>query len=225
MVFFTVLKFVSIYCRICITKSLIQLVTYATILDHIFLRGERVRAASDIFSLKLMMAQVVFRRTRRTPNEFLRQETHDDECFCLACRSTKYLEQFMRNSSTQLGFYHELLEFLRKKSCKRVFKNTLQQIVNGKAYREKCLGEQNLYKYWKPWAKRQNQFKYMPEEELEAMSRFLSACSSVYDKWSTIVDNLTNPEVSPDIDASTFSVEYFQRASDRNWGVFSIMLT
>ena len=161
--------------------------------------------------------RVVYKCARPTPNEFLLQETHGDDCFCLACRSTRYMEEFVRNSSTELRFYYDLLAFLRNKRCKRVFTNTLRQIVNGKAYKEKCLADQVVYTYWKPWAKQQPQFKHMPNEDLEALSRFLSACCSVYDKWSVIVENMTNPEISPDIDASTFSVDYFQRAIDPNW--------
>ena len=156
-------------------------------------------------------------RRKETPNSFLLEHTDDDEdgCFCLPCRSALYLEQFMQNSPEQLHFYHELLGFLRVKRCRRVFKTTLQQIVNGKAYKQKCIG--NLYAYWKPWAKKQPQFQNMPDEDLEAMSRFLGACSSVYDNWDTIVRNLTDPEISPDIDCSTFSVEYFRFAKDPKW--------
>ena len=161
--------------------------------------------------------RVVYKRARKTPNDFLLEESHGDSCFCLACRSTRYLEEYVANTSVELGFNNDLLEFLRNKKCKRVFTNTLKQIVNGKAYKEKCLANQVVYKYWKSWAKQQPQFKFMPEEDLASLSRFLSACSSVYDKWSTIVENLTNPDLSSDIDASTFSVEYFQRAIDPKW--------
>ena len=83
------------------------------------------------------------------------------------------------------------------------------------SFLQKCIG--NLYSYWKPWAKKQPQFQNMPDEDLEAMSRFLGACSSVYDNWDTIVRNLTDPEISPDIDCSTFSVEYFRFAKDPKW--------
>ena len=157
-----------------------------------------------------------FIRKEKLPNSFLLKETHGVECFCLACRSASYMEKFIESSERELGFYQTLLDFMRKKRCRRVFVNTLRQITHGKAYKDKCL-EGSGYVYWKAWAKTQLPFKNMLNDDLEALSRFLGACSSVYENWSTIVANLTDPAISPDIDASTFSVEYFQKAISSDW--------
>ena len=62
-----------------------------------------------------------FIRKERLPNSFLLKETHGDECFCLACRSASYMEKFIESSERELGFYQTLLDFMRKKRCRRVF--------------------------------------------------------------------------------------------------------
>ena len=58
------------------------------------------------------------------------------------------MEKFIESSERELGFYQTLLDFMRKKRCRRVFVNTLRQITHGKAYKDKCL-EGSGYVYWK----------------------------------------------------------------------------
>ena len=100
-----------------------------------------------------------FIRKERLPNSFLLKETHGDECFCLACRSASYMEKFIESSERELGFYQALLDFMRKKRCRRVFVNTFRQITHVKAYKDKCL-EGSGYVYWKARAKTPSIQKY-----------------------------------------------------------------
>ena len=108
------------------------------------------------------------------------------------------------------------LSGVREIRSERLFENTLDQIENGKAQHDACLRGSGLKK-WKLYAKKQEQFKMLPNTMLTRIStEDLNNCRVCYDRWDDIVRNLSDPRLS-NIEVSTLSVHYLRQAASRTW--------
>ena len=135
-------------------------------------------------------------------------------CFCWQCRQNK-VARFSSMPMDEMFTFITTLGNVREMNLERVFFTTLKQIANGKAYYDACL-RGTRFKKWKPWAKKQDAFKRLPDAKLTKIANFVNDCRVCYERWDDIVRNLTDPMFS-NIDASTLSVHYLRRASGRNW--------
>ena len=135
-------------------------------------------------------------------------------CFCQECR-IKRKDHFAEMSLCRMYTCINALSGVREIRSERLFENTLNQIANGKAYHDACLRGSGLKK-WKSWAKKQDQFKMLPNTMLTRISTFVNDCRVCYDRWDDIVRNLSDPRFS-NIEVSTLSVHYLRESASRTW--------
>ena len=147
------------------------------------------------------------------PNEFLlaagEHQVIFANCFCSRCREGK-ANRLRDRSSQEL---YELIQHLPVKEDTRLdrhHKAVLDLIVARTVYREISLRESGYVRFGN-WAKRQPEFADWSEKDLKTFVLDVNQANSVFDKWETIVDNLTDPRMSR-IDARRFSVHYFYLA-------------
>ncbi len=158
-----------------------------------------------------------------TPNLFLKiVDCETARCFCLQCRARKLEEVSVLGAQRGIGWLQrtciDALPIGRARRSNKVFETTLQQILCAKAYKDACL-EGSGYVYWKSWAKQQPQFQDQSKpakKRFEQDAAFIREANYVFRNWDKIVDNLTDQRMSS-IDARTFSVNYFYRATKIEW--------
>ena len=157
-----------------------------------------------------------------SPNLFLLENCRcqNDTCFCLVCRRRQAdsIVGPLRGKGQLRTFFDTILPLAREVRAEAVFKASKKQIVHGKVYKEECLAD-NTYKYFKSWAKNQPEYQPLIGENKKAFERHcvdVNEAAYCFDKWELIVGNLTDPRMSS-IDARTFSVSKFYRASNIDW--------
>lgn len=152
-------------------------------------------------------------------NDFLlRFVVHNDilpMCFCSGCRDRR--TEATRNFTLR-RMYHKFTDVLPLKEASnldKLFENTLNQIVVGSVYKDTALA-QSGYRYFKVWAKQENQFAHFSKKELTKFCCKVNEASSVFDHWDRIVANLTDGRMT-EIDARRFSVRQFFLAKSLDW--------
>ena len=158
-----------------------------------------------------------------TPNLFLKTvECEKARCFCLPCRRRKLQEVSLLGTERRIDWMQrtciDALPIGRARRSNKVFETTLQQILCAKAYKDACLRGSG-YAYWKSWAKNQPQFQDLSkpaQKKFNQDASFIREANYVYQNWDKVVDNLTDQRMSS-IDARTFSVNYFYRATKVEW--------
>ena len=156
-----------------------------------------------------------------TPNFFMKiiECNTAARCFCEQCRVNKLEQLTLLGAQKGIGWLKttclDNLPIGRAKRSNKVYETTLQQILRAKAYKQACL-QGTGYTYWKPWAKKQPQFQMMDPKRFEQDATFIREANYAFDNWDKIVENLTDPRMSS-IDARTFSVNYFYRATKIEW--------
>ena len=151
------------------------------------------------------------------PNEFLLAAEHQGifaNCFCTRCREGK-ANRLRENTSAEL---YEIIQHLPLKEEARLdrhHKVILDLIVARTVYKEVCLRESQYVRFGN-WAKRQPEFSDWSEKDLKKFVVDINQASTVFNKWETIVDNLTDSRMSR-IDARRFSVNYFCLAVNIDW--------
>ena len=155
------------------------------------------------------------------PNEFLINLAPHEEvvgnCFCGDCRARRLQQVVERHHTNQQ--LHNLFthRFVQKEETRldRLFNSTLQLVVHGKAYITNSLENTN-YKYFKAWAKNQQQFRHLSKKEFDHFCCKVNEANNVFDSWDLIVSNLTDYRMFY-IDARRFSVRQFYLAKDISW--------
>ena len=153
------------------------------------------------------------------PNDFLlRLGVHNDvipNCFCVDCRERRLIAT---RNLTQQRLYHmfsDVLPLRENGNLNKLFENTLKQIVVGSVYKDTAL-VQSGYRYFKAWAKQENQFAHLSKKELTLLCNKVNEASSVFSNWDQIVANLTDGRMTQ-IDARRFSVRQFFLAKSLDW--------
>ena len=158
------------------------------------------------------------------PNIFLLWQNHDATCFCEHCR---------RGKLHHIG--HESVQMLREMIVNRLiterqrranalFEITKTQILYGKQYKDKCLAG-TRYTNFKCWAKTQPYYhNYVTgtsvrQKEFTRHCEHINSASICFDKWDTIVSNLTDPRITH-INARTLSVENLAHAVTIEWCLY-----
>ena len=152
-------------------------------------------------------------------NDFLlRFVVHNDilpMCFCSECRDRR---TEATRTFTLRRMYHKFTDVLPLKEASnldKLFENTLNQIVVGSVYKDTALA-QSGYRYFKVWAKQENQFAHFSKKELTKFCCKVNEASSAFDHWDRIVANLTDCRMT-EIDARRFSVRQFFLAKSLDW--------
>ena len=152
-------------------------------------------------------------------NDFLlRFVVHNDilpMCFCSECRDRR---TEATRTFTLRRMYHKFTDVLPLKEASnldKLFENTLNQIVVGSVYKDTALA-QSGYRYFKVWAKQENQFAHFSKKELTKFCCKVNEASSVFDHWDRIVANLTDGRMT-EIAARRFSVRQFFLAKSLDW--------
>ena len=155
------------------------------------------------------------------PNVFLINLTEHNavigNCFCQVCRRSRLTELVGRNL-TQGQMYLEFKHLLPHKEDKcldKVFANTINIVVSGKAYKDKCL-EGSGYAYFRSWAKHEPQLSALPVKEVNLLCHRVNEATWVYDNWDKIVSNLTDERVFA-IDARRLSLSQLYLAKNIDW--------
>ena len=132
--------------------------------------------------------------------------------------STLSVDTIMRNGHSNNELYDYFIWELEEKEevrLHKLYETTLQKIVYGKAYKLSCLLN-TRYKYFKSWAKDQPRFARLPMEEFNRICSRVNQASAIYDKWDTIVKNLTDRRMMH-IDARRLSIGQLEDAKDFSW--------
>ena len=155
------------------------------------------------------------------PNDFLLNiAVHNrivGNCFCQGCRDRR-LRQVIDVGYTNNELYNLFIyELVEKEDIRleKLHQATLQQIVHGKAYKTSSLENTN-YRYFKSWAKTQENFADLSAKELSKLCDKVNEASVVFDSWDSIVFNLMDDRMDQ-IDARRFSVRQFYMAKNINW--------
>ena len=148
------------------------------------------------------------------PNTFLlgHVEVH---CFCQRCRHERYEiivgNNYTNNRLRQLFTNDLVIE--EEEKLDLLHHSTLEKILYGKVFMDSSLNQAGK-KYFRPWAKRH--YPHLTKEKLDEFVSNVKRASTAFDKWDTIVENLTDSRLSY-IDARRFSVYHFWRARHLTW--------
>jgi len=149
-----------------------------------------------------------------TPNTFLLGHV-EANCFCQRCRHERYDIivgiNYPNNRLRQLFTNDLVME--EEDKLYMLYHTTLEKVLYGKVFMESSLNQEGK-KYFRPWARRH--FPHLTEEKLNEFVENVKRASTVFDKWDTIVENLTDSRLTY-IDARRFSVLHFWRARHLNW--------
>ena len=149
-----------------------------------------------------------------TPNTFLlgHVEVH---CFCQRCRQERYDIivgiNYTNNRLRQLFTDDLVLE--EDEKLDMLYHTTLERVLYGKVFKEYSL-RQSGKKYFGPWARLH--FPHLTEEKLQNFINSVKQAATVFDKWDTIVENLTDNRLTF-IDARRFSIGHFWKARHLSW--------
>ena len=138
-------------------------------------------------------------------------------CFCDTCRRLR-LQRIEERNLSQEQMYRNFKNMLPHKEdlcLDKVFANTVDIIVSGKAYKSKCL-DGTGYKYFRSWCKHEPQFAGLPDKELSKFCDKVNEACWVFDNWEKIVSNLTD-ERMVEIDARRLSVSQLYLAKNIEW--------
>lgn len=136
-------------------------------------------------------------------------------CFCENCKRQR-LEAIINNPQRVLQIrFLDLLPEKESITLDKLFSNTLDLIVQGHAYKHSSLHPTG-YRYFKSWAKQQEQFRHLTDKEMTKFCQKVNESSAVYRNWNTIAVNLGDPRIK-EIDARRLSVNQFYRAISMEW--------
>ena len=155
------------------------------------------------------------------PNLFLHgfPQVHNrviGNCLCETCRPLRLQQIRVRGNLNNL--YHGFMNSLPRKeeAClDKLYSNTVQLIVQGKAYKETSL-EGTEYRYFKCWAKNQPEFRELSEKQFSKFTEKVNEAAWVFDNWTKITANLTDRRLT-EIDARRLSINQFYRAGNIDW--------
>ena len=155
------------------------------------------------------------------PNIFLlnNQEHHVImvNCLCNMCKHLRLVEFEERNVSQEQMYnnFKNLLPHKEDRCLDRLFANTINMIISGKAYKKKCL-DGTGYRYFKSWCKHEAQFAGLSEKELSRFCNKVNEACWVFDNWEKIVSNLTDERMF-EIDARRLSMSQLYLAKNVEW--------
>lgn len=136
-------------------------------------------------------------------------------CFCLNCRDRRIVTTRNLPQQRMFQMFYDVLPLKESSNLDKLFENTLKQIVVGSVYKDTALA-QSGYRYFKAWAKQENEFAHFSKKELTTFCNKVNEASSVFANWDRIVANLTDGRMTQ-IDARRFSVRQFFLAKSLDW--------
>ena len=148
------------------------------------------------------------------PNAFLLVHV-DGHCFCRRCRIERYqmlVEINYTNAELHTMFTHKIV-MEEEQKLDSLYETTLEKILYGKFFKDDSMRGSGL-KYFKAWAKRH--YDHLTPAELDDFVTKVKKASTVFDKWDTIVENLTDNRLTY-IDVRRFSVNQFWLARHLSW--------
>ena len=149
-------------------------------------------------------------------NEFLLGCRHRrGTSFCLQCRQQKVSDVLQQNLSTAQLEIQVLSDAEEYRRLNHVFEETLCKIIRTEAYRQKCL-QNTHYTCFGWWLRSQPQYQNVSDQRKNHLKDQVRFAHTVYMKWETIVENLTDPEITR-IDARKLSIEQLYQARREEW--------
>ena len=150
------------------------------------------------------------------PNSFLANENHGATCCCVNCFHRKIsntARQYRTARQLQRQFSSVMMEDEEARKDAQ-FRQTMNWIAHGMAYRAKCLRPHTRYTTYGCWLRDQPFFNNLSDEQYEYMCKSMTEVSGIVKKWDTIRYNLMNPTISRNIDCRGFSINQFYRAQN-----------
>ena len=145
---------------------------------------------------------------------------HMESCFCATCRNSEVDDTlYRRNMSAQMlhtAFVTTLTQ-TRETMLDMQFEVTKQEIVIGYSFKKRCL-EGTGYLSFGCWIANAPIMAHLSDVEKDVLCDKISVITTVFEKWETIVENLTRPSMQV-IDARKYSIYQFSRAVNYNWCV------
>ena len=149
-------------------------------------------------------------------NEFLVRCRHRQRTsFCLRCREQKVNDVLHQNMSIAQLEIQVLSDAEENRRLNHLFEQTLSKVVHKEAYRQRCL-QNTQYTSFGWWLRSQPQYRNVPDHRKKHLRDQVRFAHTVYSKWETIVENLTDPEIIR-IDARKLSVEQLYEARREEW--------
>ena len=97
------------------------------------------------------------------------------------------------------------------------FELTKEEIIIGYCFKRRCL-EGTGYLSFGAWIATAPMMAHLTETEKDVVCNKISVVTTVFEKWDTIIENLTRPSMHV-IDARKYSIYQFSRAINYNWCV------
>ena len=145
---------------------------------------------------------------------------HTEHCFCGRCRNAEVDKTlYRRNLSAQTlhtAFFATLTQS-RETMLDLQFELTKEEIIIGYCFKRRCL-EGTGYLSFGAWIANAPMMAHLTDVEKDVVSDKISVVTTVFEKWDTIVENLTRPSMQV-IDARKYSIYQFSRAINYNWCV------
>lgn len=137
-------------------------------------------------------------------------------CFCVTCRKWRVNDIVNRNTIPDLfSHFTHVLPLRETDRLDLLFRNTIDKVLYGKAYRDACMQQTN-YKYFKVWAKNSGLFNNWNEEELTNFCDKVNDANVIYNGWETIVRHLTDSRIDL-LDVRRLSLNELRLAKGKAW--------
>ena len=160
-------------------------------------------------------------------NEFLKDHTHDANCFCEPCR--KGHARMFAQTMPFVYLRHQVqvaLPNLRKQQTNITFETTKRQVLLGKVFHDMCLSPPHnprRYVRFTWWAKKDPYYRVYAEhpdrqrqKDFRAFCSYITACATVFNKWDIICNNLRNERITH-VDVRSLGVETLKRCVTLHW--------
>ena len=143
---------------------------------------------------------------------------HNNSCFCEKCRDAIVNAILQRPDVTQqmlYRIYFTTLTQTRESILDTQFEHTKEEIIMGYTYKQKCLSGSG-YRSFGHWLANAPDMLHLSPLERDRICDKISQVTTVFEKWETIVENLTMPSMNV-IDARRYSIYQLSRAVGINW--------
>ena len=162
------------------------------------------------------MVRCSSQKTANMVNEFLvRCRNRHRTSFCLRCREQRVNNVMVQNITTAQHELQVLSDAEENRRLNHLFEATLTKIIYTEAYRQRCL-HNTQYSSFGWWLRSQPQNQNITDRRKKRLQEQVRFAHTVYAKWETIVENLTDPEITR-IDACKLSVQQLYEARREEW--------
>ena len=138
-----------------------------------------------------------------------------DDCFCSDCRNLRVVNFTAMSTHDLLKLFSITLPDEQETHLRRYHQAVLEQIAAGKTFKNVALANSG-YVYVKSWAKHHEPWSRWADKDRDKFAANINLAVLVFDKWDTIVRNLTDPRMT-EINARAFSMGLFYEARKLSW--------